>query len=385
MKIVFLSNFFNHHQRMLSHYLHELTDGNFFFIESMTMDDERLKLGWGESFIPDYVISYENNIDYCRTVIDEADVLIFGSAPQKYLLKRIIKNKLIFKYTERPIKKNNTLLKNICRFFVWRVMNPQKKKIYLLCASAFAAADYAKFGLYKNKTYKWGYFPETKQYDIDALIRKKNADHILWCGRFIDWKHPDDVIEIAAKLKKEGYNFRITMIGNGEMKELLCDRVLAMGLDDIVHIAGSMTPEQVRIEMENSGIYLFTSDHQEGWGAVLNEAMNSGCAVIASHAIGSVPFLLEHEKNGIIYESGNISDLLCKVRYLLDNINEQKRLGKQAYHTVVEKWNAKTASERFIRIAQQIDKSGYSDLYEEGPCSRAPISSNDWFMTYEQD
>ena len=103
------------------------------------------------------------------------------------------------------------------------------------------------------------------------------------------------------------------------------------------------------------------------------------------HAIGSVPFLLEHEKNGIVYESGNISDLLCKVRYLLDNIKEQKRLGKQAYHTVVEKWNAKTASERFIRIAQQIDKSGYSDLYEEGPCSRAPISSNDWFMTYEQD
>lgn len=51
-----------------------------------------------------------------------------------------------------------------------------------------------------------------------------------------------------------------------------------------------MKASEVRSYMEKADIYLFTSDFNEGWGAVLNESMNSGCAVVASHAIGSVPF-----------------------------------------------------------------------------------------------
>ena len=47
---------------------------------------------------------------------------------------------------------------------------------------------------------------------------------------------------------------------------------------------------------------------QEGWGAVLNEAMNSGCACIASHAIGSAGFLIEHGENGFVYRDGDMDD-----------------------------------------------------------------------------
>jgi glycosyltransferase involved in cell wall biosynthesis len=61
-----------------------------------------------------------------------------------------------------------------------------------------------------------------------------------------------------------------------------------------------MAPEAVRDHMEAADIFLFTSDFNEGWGAVLNESMNSACAVVASHAIGSVPFLLKDGENGFI-------------------------------------------------------------------------------------
>ena len=53
--------------------------------------------------------------------------------------------------------------------------------------------------------------------------------------------------------------------------------------------------------MERADIYLATSDRQEGWGAVINEAMNSGCAVVADHMMGAVPYLISHEENGMIY------------------------------------------------------------------------------------
>jgi glycosyltransferase involved in cell wall biosynthesis len=45
-------------------------------------------------------------------------------------------------------------------------------------------------------------------------------------------------------------------------------------------------------------VFIFTSDRNEGWGAVLNEAMGSGCAVVAADLIGSVPYLIEHKKMG---------------------------------------------------------------------------------------
>lgn len=47
MKIVFLSNYFNHHQQSLSNELFSLTNGNYYFIETMPIEEERVKMGWG--------------------------------------------------------------------------------------------------------------------------------------------------------------------------------------------------------------------------------------------------------------------------------------------------------------------------------------------------
>ena len=141
----------------------------------------------------------------------------------------------------------------------------------------------------------------------------------------------------------------------------------------------AMPPEEIRTYMEKAGIYLFTSDFKEGWGAVLNESMNSGCAVVASHAIGAVPYLLKNGKNGYIYKNGDSDALFNKVKYLLDNPDRQKELGLQAYHTIVELWNPETAAERFILFSQNILKKGRCDLFNDGPCSKAPIIKNKWF------
>ena len=51
--------------------------------------------------------------------------------------------------------------------------------------------------------------------------------------------------------------------------------------------------------MEQANIFIISSTHEEGWGAVVNEAMNSGCVVIGSHAAGAVPFLIENAKKWI--------------------------------------------------------------------------------------
>ena len=41
------------------------------------------------------------------------------------------------------------------------------------------------------------------------------------------------------------------------------------GLSDSVELLGAMAPEKVREYMEKSGIFMFTSDFNEGWSTVL--------------------------------------------------------------------------------------------------------------------
>lgn len=249
----------------------------------------------------------------------------------------------------------------------------------MLCASGYAAADYASVGIYKGRTYKWGYFPEAKEYDIDELLSKKKRNTLLWCGRFLDWKHPDDAIKIASKLKESGYDFHFNIIGTGEMEEELKQLSLDLGLSDHVTFLGSMPPERVREYMEEAGIYLFTSDRKEGWGAVLNESMNSGCAVIASHTVGSAPYLINNGKNGYMYRSGDIDDMYNTIKVLLDAPEMQKQLGKAAYKTITEEWNAKEAAKRLLCFAERILSGEKSpQLYQSGPLSKADILKNNW-------
>ena len=295
------------------------------------------------------------------------------------LLKGLKAGKLIFRYQERPSKNGSESLKLLPRLLRWHTWNPPGKPVHLLCASAYAAGDYAKMGLFRGKAYKWGYFPETRLYDIRALLAQKEAGSIFWAGRFLDWKHPDDALRVAARLRDDGYNFTLRIAGAGVLEPQLRAMVSELHLDGCVQLLGSLRPEQVRCEMERSRIFLLTSDRREGWGAVLNEAMNSGCAVVASDAVGATPFLVKDGVNGSVYHSGDTQELYEKVRRLLDDTAAQERLGSAAYRTISGLWNAETAAERLLQLSQALlDGQDAHKLFADGPCSPAHPLREDW-------
>ena len=172
----------------------------------------------------------------------------------------------------------------------------------------------------------------------------------------------------------------MSIIGKGEMEAKLHEMIRRKGVEDCVEMLGAMSPDEVRSHMERADVFLFTSDFNEGWGAVLNESMNSGCAVVASHAIGSVPFLIRDGENGLIYENGNQRQLEERVESLIRNSGYRKKLGVNAYESIVNTWNADAAAERFIALSQALLNGKAADsIFKEGPCSRATIINNDWY------
>ncbi len=382
MKLFFLSNYYNHHQSGVAQAWHTLTQGQFRFVETGKMRQERKDLGY-EMEKPPYVRSCFNEQERKQLLeeMKQADVVVLGSAPEHLIADRQKQKQLTYRYGERIYKNTYQWYKWPFRLLTFYKKFGRYKKTYLLCASAYTAADYAKHFAYLNKTYKWGYFPQAKRYNNPSeFIGTKKKTSILWCGRFLDWKHPEHVVEIAKRLHESGYDFEVNLIGIGELQEAMQQKVMQYHLENYVHFLGAMKPEKVREYMEKAGIYLFTSDRKEGWGAVLNEAMNSGCAVVASHAIGAVPFLVKDGQNGIVYKSLDVDMLYEKVKMLLEQPQEQERLGMAAYKTIAEEWNADVAAERLLVLTEHLlNGEKYPDLYESGPCSKAEILKDNWF------
>lgn len=383
MNLIFLSNYYNHHQEPLCRALAAQPGVRFRFLAYGEISPERRKM-WGEMReLPDFVRvprTQEERACAAREIL-QADAVLAGSMPQPLLDERLRAGRLILRYQERPLKNGIEPMKFLPRMLKWRRWNPPERPVYLLCASAYAAWDYAKMGLFRGKAYKWGYFPQTLSYDRESLLSQKEPGSILWAGRFLDLKHPDDAVRLAARLRDAGHAFTLRMAGSGPLEPKLREMIAQNRLEAQVRLLGSLSPEQVRREMERSAIFLFTSDRHEGWGAVLNEAMNSGCAVIASDAAGATPYLVNDGMNGSVYHSGNIQELYEKVRRLLENTTMQYSFGKAAYQTITESWNAEVAAKQFLQLSQALlNGTDASGLFINGPCSPAKPLRENWYQ-----
>jgi glycosyltransferase involved in cell wall biosynthesis len=379
LKVSFFSNFLNHHQIPFSNEMYRLLGKDYTFVATEKIPQERLDLGYKDvSNQYGFAInSYqsEENEKRCMQLALESDVVIIGSAPENFVNERIKQGKLTFRYSERLFKKGT-----------WRIINPRgmrslylahtryrkRSNVHILCASAYTPVDMHLLHAYPGRMWKWGYFPQVNDHDMDELYSRKaaNIPRLLWAGRFLDWKQPEKAIKVAKRLKESGIDFRLDFIGIGPKENDLKYMTEKYSLGDEISFLGVMSPDMVRKHMEEANIFLFTSNQQEGWGAVLNESMNSGCAVVANRHIGSVPYLIKDGQNGFSYN--NDRELYERIKDLLDNPLLTRGMGESAYKTMVKEWSPSVAAERIIQLSQALlNGNESSDLFPAGPCSRA--------------
>lgn len=377
MKIVFLSNKLTPHQKPFADEMYRIFNSGFSFVETLHIAPEQLPIGWRSVEQPPYLISEErffSDREDVERIIFSSDVLIYGSAPEDLVFRYLKQGKLAFKYSERIYKTPPSAVGALLRRVKYIHRYKEYHNLYLLCASAYAYSDYVRSGVFHNRAYRWGYYPDAQPCDIDKVISKKKKTQIFWCGRMIGWKHPDHAVKVARRLRDEHIDFSMILAGIGEkeaeIRAMISDGVLSGCVDCI----GELTPAQVREYMLDSTIFLFTSDRQEGWGAVLNEAMNAGCAVVASDAAGATPYLISDQVNGLVYSSGDVDMLYKKTLMLLQDSELRERLCRNAYDTIQRLWNPRLAVERIVKLSECILKGeDYPHLFDDGPCSIAPM------------
>ncbi len=394
------------------------SDGTeFYFVQTMPMEEKRRSMGWAvdERKIP-YLILYYEDEDRAKKLIENSDVVLFGwteGLTADLEKKRLSSGKLSFRVSERIYREGQWkavsprgLVKKYHEHFVYR-----KKPVYLLCTGAYVASDFNLIKSYPGKKLKWGYFPDadrgfradqepTKDDEAsepDSGMSKENtgcasnaggkkadmtsisapasgeriAGHIrmCWAGRLIALKHPEFAIRVAGHLRENGRDFLLDIVGDGPLRESLEAEVKSLGLEDCVTFTGSLPPDKVLAYMDRADIFLFTSNYLEGWGAVVNEAMQRRCAVVASLEAGAVPFLIKDGSNGLVYKKGSYDDFESKVDFLFDN---REKIGIYAYaarKTIKKLWNAENAATELVRFCRE-----FLDGKEPSPAKHGPLS-----------
>lgn len=378
MKITFYSCYMNHHQLPVALELFNREDIEYHFVAKYPFNEERRKLGYVDmnksySFIVRY---YEGEKEQTKSIVlaETSDVIVHDGTFLEEEKKALEKGNLVFRYSEHVFKKEPYFyfhLKTFYKILKTHIRAKDKSEIYLLCASAYRAVEAKLFNEYAQ-SYKWGYFPEFYSYEVDKLIKKKDDKCIkmLWCGRFLKWKNIDLVVPIAKYLNKKGIQFEITMIGEGEEKENIVNAVEKENLSRCIKFCSGTNYKEVRKYMEAAAIYLFLSNHEEGWGVVLNEAMNSGCAVVANKLAGSTPYLIKNNYNGVVFHDRNVKELERKIYLLCKNRVRRENLGRNAYLSIEKLWNPKVAAENLIVLCKTLQNQG-ENLIKIGPGSKS--------------
>ena len=375
--ISIFTNRLNHHQAPVADCLYELTSKEFRFVELSPPSEQTNKGAHIDySTRPYFVQAWKNSysIEEARRLALVSDVAIFGAESIDYeVLRSKFTNKLSFEMSERWLKRGliNAISPRFIKYQWYYHTLFYKKPVYKLCAGAYSANDQYLFHSYINKCYKWGYFINGAEKSFWGRRGDiANPFKILWCGRFLSLKHPELAIEFARVLRRKSIPFVLDMIGDGpalaESKRL----VRTYNLDHVVIFHGAMENNKVIEQMCIHDFFLFTSDRREGWGAVLNEAMSSGCIVLTSDQVGGAPFLIEHRRTGCIFRNLDLLSLVEEFLWLTESDERMNLIREKSIQHYYQYWTPHHAAFSLLTLIDDLN-AGRESSINIGPCSKA--------------
>jgi L-malate glycosyltransferase len=181
--------------------------------------------------------------------------------------------------------------------------------------------------------------------DYPFRQRKFAAPHLLWMRTFHDLYHPEMAIEVFTHLRRAYPDACLTMGGQDrgklwEIKKMAQD----LGVIEYIHFPGFMDMASKQHEFARNDIYINTNRVDNMPVSVL-EAAAFGLPVVAT-SVGGIPFLLEHEKTGLLVKSGDAAamvdaiDRLIKDPDLVEHLsNEGRQLAENSgWPRVKTKW-----------------------------------------------
>ncbi len=391
MRMGLYTNIVSPHQIPLSRELVRFVGAEHFrYVATVPQDRERSSLGWNTGKQEEWITYAPPGGDATPGALDwleSCDVLLSGHRAFDLHQRRAEKGLATLYMSERWFKPPTHQLRllhpsyfRMAKAFLRSLQHPGN--VYLPIGPHAAAdirclaklfrhipGNIAEGVVLPEKLLAWAYFVD-KPSESPSIRQAGSPLNILWGGRYLRWKRVDILLRAAAGLRDQGVAFHLNLLGQGPQEQRLRTLCQHLGLNEAVTFHPPVPIAEVRDWMGKSDIYVLPSNAEEGWGAVVNEAMGEGCAVVASRESGSGPTLIQEGFNGLLFPSGKVQALTDRLLLLCKEPDRCVRLGNAARNTLQELWAPSVAAERLLAVGEALRAGKDLPRYDSGPLHR---------------
>ncbi|MBK8267398.1 MAG: glycosyltransferase family 4 protein [Planctomycetes bacterium] len=201
--------------------------------------------------------------------------------------------------------------------------------------------------------------------------------NVLCVGRLSKEKGHLILLDAIAELRKRGLKTKLTLVGDGPMRETIKSRIQTLGLNSDVTLTGALDPESVASQYAQADVVVLAS-FSEGVPVVLMEAMAHGLPVVATR-VGGVPELVEHASNGVLVAPGNIEELAAGLERVLSDRAFASTIGDEAIKTICNRFLIGPSAEQLIGLFRHLRAN-----QEQAPQRESqPLRSNEFVCLEE--
>lgn len=164
--------------------------------------------------------------------------------------------------------------------------------------------------------------------NISPVYSKEKVCNILFFSNKFPSKGVFILLDVLAKIKKEGLDFKLIFIGGSAGQDVDDDikaKIINENLDSNINLLGGIYTDEKYAYFENADIFIHPTLN-DALPLVLLDAMQFGLPIISSK-IGAIPEIIEDEKNGFLTEPGDIDKITSDLIKLLTDDGMRKEMG----------------------------------------------------------
>jgi glycosyltransferase involved in cell wall biosynthesis len=257
----------------------------------------------------------------------------------------ILKNKKLIANTDawELNEKSYSWLHILIRKIMYRRMNafiPVSKKGY---------DNFLRYNIKKEKIFI-SHYAIDNEYSAKFIENEKKYD-IMFSGQFIDRKMPLFFCEIAKKLNALIPNFKVLLLGDGDLKD---DVLQTLKTDNVnFHYAGFVQKDELPKYYASAKIFLFPTK-LDSWGVVANDACAVGVPILTTENAGVAGDLIINDYNGYILPI-DVNIWSEKIKELLEDNIKYQEFSKNTL-SQIKKYNSKEAAEGILNATKYVMK-----------------------------
>jgi colanic acid/amylovoran biosynthesis glycosyltransferase len=178
------------------------------------------------------------------------------------------------------------------------------------------------------------------------------AANLVCVGRLCEQKGQLLLVQAAKQLLDEGCNFRLTLVGEGEMRSVLETLIVQWHLENHVVITGVATTQQVQKYLQESRALVLPS-FGEGLPVAIMEALALGRPVVSTYIAG-IPELIYPGKNGWLVPAGDIDALTQAMKEPIStSVEALEQMGKIGAEAVAQNHDVLKEAQYLSQLFQQ--------------------------------